>query len=260
MFWADELVNQIAKKQTGPHHVDDMKTPSGRIHVGALRGVAIHGLIQQLLKGSVYTYIFNDMDPMDGFPQYLPDEFRAYMGRPLCQVPSPEKGFASLAECYAKEFVGVFKKLGFRPKVFWSSQMYQEGRLDEAIRVALDKAEKVRQLYRDISGYNKPASWHPFQVICPQCGLVGSTMVTGWDGEKVSFECRPDLVDWCKGCGHEGKISPFGGTGKLMWKVDWAAHWKVIGVTIEGAGKDHMTKGGSYDLSKALCWEVFDHP
>jgi lysyl-tRNA synthetase class I len=26
-----------------------------------------------------------------------------------------------------------------------------------------------------------------------------------------------------------------------MWKVDWAAHWKAIGITVEGAGKDHMS-------------------
>jgi len=39
------------------------------------------------------------------------------------------------------------------------------------------------------------------------------------------------------------EISPYGGNGKLPWKVDWAAHWKVVGITIEGAGKDHASKG-----------------
>ncbi|MDP1710212.1 MAG: lysine--tRNA ligase, partial [bacterium] len=67
-------------------------------------------------------------------------------------------------------------------------------------------------------------------------------------------------VVWAKGCGHEGKISPFGGTGKLPWKVDWAAHWKVVGVTIEGAGKDHASAGGSYDIAMEICKEVFDYP
>jgi lysyl-tRNA synthetase class 1 len=61
------------------------------------------------------------------------------------------------------------------------------------------------------------------------------------------------------GCGYEGKISPFGGTGKLPWKVDWAAHWKVIGITIEGAGKDHASKGGSYDIAMTLCEEIFKY-
>ena len=42
--------------------------------------------------------------------------------------------------------------------------------------------------------------------------------------------------------------------------MDWAAHWKVIGVTIEGAGKDHASAGGSYDIAMALCREVFNYP
>ena len=65
---------------------------------------------------------------------------------------------------------------------------------------------------------------------------------------------------WAKGCGYEGKVSPFGGTGKLPWKVDWAAHWKVIGITIEGAGKDHSSAGGSYDIAMKICKEVFNYP
>ena len=183
------------------------------------------------------------MDPMDGFPTYLPEKFKQYMGRPLFKVPSPRAGFESLAECYAKEFQTVFESLGFKPKIFWSSRMYESGKFDEVIREALDKVAEVRRLYQEVSGYDKPVDWYPFQPICPKCGLVGSTIVTGWDGSEVEFECRENLVDWCRGCGYKGKVSPFGGTGKLMWKVDWAAHWRVIGVTVEGAGKDHMTEG-----------------
>ncbi|MCX6704488.1 MAG: lysine--tRNA ligase, partial [Candidatus Woesebacteria bacterium] len=37
-------------------------------------------------------------------------------------------------------------------------------------------------------------------------------------------------------------------------------HWKVIGVTIEGAGKDHASAGGSYDIAMAICKEVFNYP
>jgi lysyl-tRNA synthetase, class I len=68
------------------------------------------------------------------------------------------------------------------------------------------------------------------------------------------------MVTWAKGCGYEGKMSPFGGKGKLPWKVDWPAHWKVMGVTIEGSGKEHSSAGGSRDIAKALCEEVFDYP
>jgi lysyl-tRNA synthetase, class I len=110
MFWADKIASDIiASGNHQPFWVDDMKTPSGRVHVGALRGVAIHGLIHQALldqkQSATYTYIFNDMDPMDGFPHYLPDEFRQHMGKPLYRIPSPEPGFESLAQLYAQEFI-----------------------------------------------------------------------------------------------------------------------------------------------------------
>jgi lysyl-tRNA synthetase class 1 len=55
-------------------------------------------------------------------------------------------------------------------------------------------------------------------------------------------------------------VSPFGGTGKIPWKIEWAVKWKVIGVTIEGAGKDHMTAGGSHDVAARICKRVLNYP
>jgi len=241
-----------------------MKTPSGRVHVGALRGIVVHGLIGEALKEkkvkSTYSYVINDMDPMDGFPHYLPESFKQHMGKPLYQIPSPKKGYKSMARLYGEEFIKVFNSLGFKPKIIWSSEWYKQGKFDGIIKKVLDNKEKVRKLYHEVSGYDKPEDWYPYQVICPECGKVGTTMVTGWDGKRVKFECRKDLVDWAEGCGYKGEIEPINDNGKLMWKVDWAAHWKVIGVTIEGAGKDHMSEGGSHDLSSAICEQVFNYP
>ncbi|HUW21080.1 MAG TPA: lysine--tRNA ligase, partial [Candidatus Bathyarchaeia archaeon] len=81
MFWPDRFASEIIKSgKYRPYHVDDMKTPSGRIHVGALRGVIVHDLIFKALKEKGkkvdYTWVFNDMDPMDAFPHYLPEKFK----------------------------------------------------------------------------------------------------------------------------------------------------------------------------------------
>ncbi len=92
----------------------------------------------------------------------------------------------------------------------------------------------------------------------PTCGKVGTTIVTQWDGEKVFFECRPDLVTWARGCGSSGWISPFGGAAKLPWNLEWAAQWSLFGVTIEPCGKDLSTAGGSRDRSDAIAREVFE--
>ena len=64
------------------------------------------------------------------------------------------------------------------------------------------------------------------------------------------------MVEWAVGCAHEGKVEPVSENGKLLWKLDWPAHWKVIGITIESSGKDHMSAGGSYDMGVHFCREI----
>ena len=56
MYWADKIASEIIKSgKHKPFWVDDMKTPSGRMHVGSLRGVIIHDLIYKALL-SRHTY------------------------------------------------------------------------------------------------------------------------------------------------------------------------------------------------------------
>ena len=49
------------------------------------------------------------------------------------------------------------------------------------------------------------------------------------------------------------------GGGKLTWRVDWPARWAMLGVTVEPFGKDHATRGGSYDTGARISREVFDY-
>ncbi|MEM2131083.1 MAG: lysine--tRNA ligase, partial [Candidatus Woesearchaeota archaeon] len=73
------------------------------------------------------------------------------------------------------------------------------------------------------------------------------------------FECRDDVVDWAKGCGYKGWISPYNGNGKFPWKVEWAAKWPSKGVIVETAGKDHFTKGGSRTIACRIAVDVFNY-
>ncbi|MEK7450596.1 MAG: lysine--tRNA ligase [Patescibacteria group bacterium] len=269
MFWADKIAGELKKRKFPLEWVDDMKTPSGRIHIGSLRGVVIHDLIYKSLMEigvkAKYTYIFDDHDPMDALPVYLPKEkFEQYLGMPLFKVPSPEKGFKNYAEYYALEFKDVFNKIGCNPEILWSTDLYLSGKMNPLIKECLDKADKIRKIYEELYKKKIPKDWYPFQVYCPNCGKVSTTKVYNWDGEKVSFTCEINTVDYTKGCGFKGEISPFsdrnGIVGKLPWKVEWSAKWKVLGITVEGAGKDHMSKGGSHDLTSLICKKVINYP
>ncbi|HBB76555.1 MAG: lysine--tRNA ligase [Candidatus Levybacteria bacterium RIFOXYA1_FULL_41_10] len=266
MFWADKVAAEIiASGKYKPFWVDDMFTPSGYPHVGSLRGPLVHDIVYKALRDkrvdAKWTYVMNDFDPIDGLPPELEERFKQYYGLPVRSAPSPEEGYGSFGEYFAKDIQKVLKELGVEAEYLSSWDMYHEGKFNEVIRIALDNSEKIQDIYEKVSGSKKrEKGWLPLQVICENCGKLGTTRVHDWDGKTVAYVCEPDMVRWAKGCGTSARISPFDGNGKLPWKVDWPAHWKVMGVTIEGAGKDHSSAGGSRDIAKALCSEVFDYP
>jgi lysyl-tRNA synthetase class 1 len=260
MYWADELAASLS----GPQIVNDSKSPSGTVHVGSLRGVVLHDAIHRALLGagltSRFLYGVDDMDAMDSQAKLTPDAVDKYMGAPLSRVPAPE---GSSAANYARHFVGeiffkTFEPLGIKPEFYWVSELYAAGKMDPYVKLALDRADRVRELYSRVSHVERSSEWLPLQVICEQCGKIGTTYATDWDGSTVAYACKPDMVSWALGCGHEGRVAPLGGQAKLPWNLEWAAKWGLLGVTVEGCGKDLATAGGSRDRSDAISREVFE--
>lgn len=264
MFWVDEIVDDILKKKDKDEYlVTDWKTPSGHIHIGSLRGVIIHELVRHALsdkvKRAVFQYGFDDYDPMDGMPVYIDPSFKKFMGMPLSNIPAPNGKSKSYADQYANEFIEVIEKLGYEPKFVRTSEMYKSGYFDEAIRKTLDNAEEIRKIYFEVSGAKKDDDWYPLNVVCPKCGKTGTTKVIGWDGQKVRFQCLPNMVEWAEGCGYEGEIEPFKGNGKLPWKVEWPAKFFLTQSDVEGEGKDHATKGGSREIADQISKTIYKH-
>lgn len=257
MFWADK----IAADSQGEQVVNDSKTPSGRVHVGSLRGVIIHDVIYRALKQAgkpvKFLYGVDDYDALDTVPKYLSQEkFLPYLGFPLCNVPSPEDTASDYAKYFMGEFLEVFDYLGIRPEVYYLRNLYRSGKLNGYIDTFLKNAHLVREAYKEVSKADRPNNWYPFQVICENCGKIATTSVTDYNGSEIFYTCQPDATDWVQGCGHSGWVSPFDGNGKLPWKVEWVAKWDLLGVTIEMAGKDHSQKGGSRDVANAISRRV----
>ncbi len=260
MFWADELASRVS----GPQVVNDSKTPSGTVHVGSLRGPILLDVIVRALRDrglpTTLLYGVDDLDPMDAQALLTPDAAERFMGVPLAHVPDPAgDGHASYARHFAGLFIDTFAGLGVNPdRYYWMSEHYAAGDMDRFLRIALERAALVRQIYRSVSQVERPAGWLPVHPVCPVCGRIGTTLATDWDGETVAYECRPDLVTWAVGCGSTGRVDPFGGRAKLPWNLEWAAQWGLFGVTIEPCGKDLATRGGSRDRSDAIAREVFE--
>ena len=256
MFWADRIAQEVEKRfgKDKPLIIRDEKTVSGRVHVGSMRGVAIHGVVSGALKEAkvenTFKYELNDFDVFDTAPEYLPREFERYIGMLLKDVPSPDPSAKNFAEYCGKEFQQVITEAGWTPEFYWGSALYLSGKMDGVIREALEHAPDIRRIYKEVSGSQKEEAWLPISVVCEKCKKVSTTRAKEFDGALVQYECD---------CGHAGKVSPFGGNAKLPWKVEWPGKWKVLGVQVEGAGKDHGTKGGARDVGNHISREVFNY-
>ena len=186
MEWADEL----AAGARGPQVVNDSKTPSGTVHVGSLRGPVILDVIARALRAhgveTTMLYGVDDMDPMDAQALLTPDAVEREMGRPLAHVPDPAGDcHPSYARHFAGIFVDTFAGLGIHPdRYYWMSDLYPTGDLDPYLRLALDRADRVRDIYRRVANVQHPRNWHPVQVICETCGKIGTTIVAAatWAG------------------------------------------------------------------------------
>jgi lysyl-tRNA synthetase class 1 len=267
-FWADEVARSLPRDVA--HTIHDSKTPSGTVPFGHLRGPVISDAVFRacLANGLRVRSIYgiDDMDAMDAATMRLNETLAPHMGKPLWSIPAPD-GSADFAWYHAQRYVGTFAGLGIRPEFYRGSELYRAGRFDRSIDLVLRKADLVRQVYREVANVKRPDDWLPIQIICENCGRIGTTYARDYDGKSVSYECLPDrrafgrddeVVQWANGCGHTGRISPFGGRAKLPYNVEWCAKWDAFDVTWEEAGKDLMTAGGSRDRSNALFRAVWE--
>ena len=274
LFWADNIAKEviercendpvlkaIVKKQG--YLVYDEKTPSGIIHIGSGRGWVIHDAIAKALRKqgvkAKFVLSSDDIDPYDKPNKDLPSTFDKYLGMPFRNIPSPVEGYKSFADYFFRQSTDKFEEFGIEAELASTGDDYNNGVFNKAIKILLDNAEKVNNIYERF--YGKAPDKLPFNPICEKCGKIATTRAISWDTtrEMLKYRCEEDLVEWAKGCGHSGEISPYNGNGKFPWKVEWPAKWFSKGVVCEYAGKDHFTKGGSRSIGIAISDEILDY-
>ncbi len=250
IHWADVIAEDLLKKSK-KHRIATGITPSGHIHLGNLREMLTADAVRRAVidKGgeAELIYIADTFDPLRKRYPFLPEEYEKYVGMPLSEIPDPEGCHENYADHFLEPFLESLEILGIPVKVEKADEMYKEGRYEEAIRTALKRRDDIARIIEEVTGRKLEEDWYPFMPLCEECGRINSAKVTGFDEKWIYYRCS---------CGHEGKASYRGG-GKLTWRVDWAARWKILGITCEPFGKDHAAAGGSYDTGKRLAREIF---
>ena len=201
VFWADQIAEEVIKRvenngllkalvKKNGYIVYDEKTPSGTIHIGSGRGWIIHDAIAKALrdKGVKARFILSsdDMDPLDKPSKELSkEENEKYMGVPFRYIPSPVKGYKSFGDYFFRQCTELFPDFGIEAELESTGEDYEKGSFNKTIKTALDNANKIQKIYVDLYGGDvAAASKLPFNVKCPKCNKISTTIALEWNNEK----------------------------------------------------------------------------
>ena len=256
LHWADAIAEEVCELRGGDSHVVASGiTPSGEIHIGNMREVvtadAVYRALDERGVDVRLIYVADNFDPLRTVYPFLPETYEKEVGKPLFRIPCPCGGHENYAEHFLEPFLESLELLEIDAEVLRADDLYNSGRYRGAIKVALEKRDSIARILEEISHRSLPPRWSPFNPLCPLCERIVGTEVVGFNAREESVEIR------CR-CGFQGVVSIVGG-GKLTWRVDWPARWKILGVTVEPFGKDHATRGGSYDTGKRIAEEVYQY-
>lgn len=253
--WIENVADSLLKRDVKEHVVASGTSISGSIHVGNSCDVFIANAVTKALKNqeapAEVIWIADDYDPLRKVPYPLPPEYEKYLGIPYAHIPCPEGCCENFVEHFEKPFLDTLDDFGISLKIYSGEKMYKEGTYNDYIRISLENAPKIREIFNKYRENPLADDWLPYNPICEECGRINTTFAYDYDGDIIHYRCE---------CGHEGSMDIKSGEGKLTWRVEWAARWKIFGITCEPFGKDHAASGGSYDVSNIISKEIFDYP
>lgn len=252
--WIERIADDLNEKDVPEHVIASGTSISGSIHIGNSCDIfianAVTKALQKLNDKSKTIWIADDHDPLRKVPYPLPESYEKYLGVPYSQIPCPEGCCSNFVEHFEKPLLSLLENFGIELEVYSGAEMYKDGIYNDYIRTALENAPKIREIFNKYREHPLKDNWLPYNPICSECGRVNTTYAHSFEGDTVYYSCK---------CGHKGEMDIKSGDGKLTWRVEWAARWKIFGTTCEPFGKDHAASGGSYDVSKIISKEIYGY-
>ncbi|MEO0464716.1 MAG: lysine--tRNA ligase [Pseudomonadota bacterium] len=218
--------------------------PSGLPHIGTFQEVLRTTLVRrayEALTGGAPTRLVAFSDDMDGLrkvPDNIPNKalLEAHLGQPLSRIPDPFEKYESFAahnNAMLREFLDRF---GFDYEFVSSSDRYNSGAFDEALRGVLRNFDGIMDIMLPTLREERRQTYSPVMPVSPTTGVVLQVPIEVVDAEA-------GLIRFTDEDGQLVEQSALGGQAKCQWKVDWAMRWVALGVDYEMYGKDLTDSG-----------------
>jgi lysyl-tRNA synthetase class 1 len=274
-FWADAVADAVeARDPDEPIVIKGGVSPSGIPHIGhpneILRGYFVAEALRD--RGHEVRQVFtsDDRDRLRKLPRRLANldgeivglgevdagALGRNLGRPYTDIPDPFGCCDSYGDHFTELLRRDMERLGVEVEFLSNTALYEDGAFDDAVRHVLSHQEQARKVlarYQD----QIDEEYVPFFAICEECGQLTET-ITAVDLEAgtVSYRCTDVETggDTIEGCGHEGTTALR--NGKLPWRFEWPAQWRILDVDHEPFGKDHAE--GSWSSGVDIARNVLD--
>jgi lysyl-tRNA synthetase class 1 len=254
MQWLNDIVDKVSERYPeGEILIESGGSPSGTHHIGHMREFATADavLLELRRRGrkARHIYFADDLDAIRKIPVDIPATFDQYLGVPLCDAPAPDGSKQSYADYFLSQLLRATASLRIEVEFIRAHEKYRSGFFVPAIERSLEHIGEARKALEDVSGRKLEDSWSPVQVM--ERGRLKKRKFLGLNKENKTIEYEDAN-------GTAQTISYDRGDVKLDWRLDWPGRWWLLHIQVEPSGRDHMTKGGSYDTGIQIMRDVYD--
>lgn len=254
MNWLNQIVaDLIARHPEGEILIESGGSPSGTHHIGHMREFVTADAIMLELRRrgrqARHIYFADDLDGLRKIPINVPEDFKQYLGIPLCDVPAPDGSGQSYADFFLAQLERATAALGVEVTFIRAHEKYRSGFFVPAVERSLGHMPEARKALETISGRKLDEHWSPIQVL--ERGRLKNRKFISIDTDAKTV-CYEDAE------GQQQTARYDIGEVKMDWRLDWPGRWWLQGVMCEPSGRDHMTKGGSYDTGVQIMRDVYE--
>jgi|GEM_PF-242478 len=254
MNWLNQIVDDVtARHPEGEILLESGGSPSGTHHLGHMRElVTCDAILLELRRRgrqARHIYFVDDLDNLRKVPGNVPADYEKYLGYPLCDIPAPDGSDQSYADYFLQSLIDGCAALGIEVEFIRSHKKYREGFFVPAIERCLERIPQIRTALETVSGRQLEDGWSPIQVL--EEGRLKKRIF-------ISINKADRTIQYQDADGQPRTLRYDTGEVKLDWRLDWPGRWWLMHVLVEPSGRDHMTKGSSYDTGVEIMRDVYE--